>query len=103
MISTIRKLPWHEADLITLQQRQDVYKACCDLMTLLTDAITQNRGPDEAQAEPRGDAVLVVPATFNTINKWAAGMNDTLALGLLNEALGSWIPIRESTESTNRN
>jgi phosphopantothenoylcysteine decarboxylase len=54
---------------------------------------TQNRGLDEPQAEPRGDAVLVAPATFNTINKWAAGINDTLALGLLNEGLGLQVPI----------
>lgn len=38
---------------------------------------------------PRGDAVLVAPATFNTINKAAAGVNDSLALGLINEALGT--------------
>jgi hypothetical protein len=29
--------------------------------------------------------VLVAPVTFNTVNQWAAGINDTLALGLLNE------------------
>jgi len=40
-------------------------------------------------AAPRGDAVLVAPATFNTINKVAVGLNDTLALGLINEAIGS--------------
>jgi phosphopantothenoylcysteine synthetase/decarboxylase len=44
--------------------------------------------PDEPDLLPRPDAVIAVPATFNTINKWAAGINDTLALGLLNEALG---------------
>lgn len=38
-------------------------------------------------------AVLVAPATFNTINKWALGINDSLALGLLNEALGRGVPI----------
>jgi phosphopantothenoylcysteine synthetase/decarboxylase len=31
----------------------------------------------------------VAPASFNTINKCAAGINDNLALGLINEALGS--------------
>jgi phosphopantothenoylcysteine decarboxylase len=46
------------------------------------------RRPDEAEFVPRGDAVLVSPVTFNTINKWANGINDTLGLGLLNEALG---------------
>jgi phosphopantothenoylcysteine decarboxylase len=37
--------------------------------------------------------VLVAPATFNTLNQWAAGINDTLALGLLNELLGLQVPI----------
>ncbi len=51
------------------------------------------RHPDADGFEPLGNAVLVAPATFNTINKWALGINDTLALGLLNEALGRNVPI----------
>lgn len=51
------------------------------------------RSPTAPEFEPRGDAVLVAPATFNTLNKWALGINDTLALGLLNEALGRHVPI----------
>jgi phosphopantothenoylcysteine decarboxylase len=51
------------------------------------------RRPDEPKTVPSADAVAVVPATFNTINKWAAGINDTAALGTLNEALGSGLPI----------
>jgi phosphopantothenoylcysteine synthetase/decarboxylase len=35
----------------------------------------------------------VVPATFNTVNKWAAGISDTFALGVLNEAIGLKLPI----------
>ena len=50
------------------------------------------RGPDDPEFAPRGDAVLVAPASFNTVNKWAAGINDTLALGLVNEALGLAYP-----------
>lgn len=42
---------------------------------------------------PRADAVLVAPATFNTINKWAHGISDNLALGLLNELLATDVPI----------
>ncbi len=53
---------------------------------------SQFRKPNDPEFHPRGDAVLVAPATFNTINKWALGINDTLALGLLNEALGRAIP-----------
>ncbi len=42
---------------------------------------------------PPADAVLVCPATFNTINKWAAGIADTLALGLLCEVIGLGLPV----------
>ncbi|MEV0733609.1 flavoprotein [Polymorphospora sp. NPDC050346] len=52
----------------------------------------RQRHPDEPRPLPPADAVAVVPATFNTINKWAAGINDSLALGILNEALGNQTP-----------
>jgi phosphopantothenoylcysteine synthetase/decarboxylase len=49
--------------------------------------------PDEPDVFPPPDAFVVAPATFNTINKLAAGISDTLALGLLNEAVGTGLPI----------
>lgn len=51
------------------------------------------RGPRERDALPLADALVVAPMTFNTLNKWAAGISDTLALGVLNEMLGIDIPI----------
>jgi phosphopantothenoylcysteine synthetase/decarboxylase len=54
---------------------------------------TDFRHPDATEFRPLGDAVLLAPATFNTINKWALGINDTLALGLLNEAIGRDVPV----------
>jgi flavoprotein len=30
--------------------------------------------PDEPDELPAADAVVVAPATFNTVNKWAAGI-----------------------------
>jgi phosphopantothenoylcysteine synthetase/decarboxylase len=39
------------------------------------------------------DAVVVAPATFNTINKWAQGISDTYALGVLAELTGMRVPI----------
>jgi phosphopantothenoylcysteine decarboxylase len=51
------------------------------------------RMPEETDELPAADAVLVAPATFNTLNQWAAGINDSLALGLLNELLGLRVPI----------
>ncbi|WP_431929976.1 flavoprotein [Nonomuraea jabiensis] len=50
------------------------------------------RKPNEPRP-PRADAIIVAPATFNTINKFAQGMTDTYALGLLAEAPGLGIPV----------
>lgn len=54
---------------------------------------TAHKLPEEPDVLPPPDAIIVVPATFNTINKWAAGIADTLVLGLLTEALGLDLPI----------
>ncbi len=54
---------------------------------------TRPRLPHETDELPPADAVLVAPATFNTVNQWAAGINDTLPLGALNELLGLNVPI----------
>ena len=51
------------------------------------------KDPDAPDVLPPADAFAAAPATFNTINKWAAGISDTLALGLLNEATGQGLPI----------
>lgn len=51
------------------------------------------RTPGEPRPFPAPDAVVVAPATFNTVNKWAAGLADTLALGTLCEAAGLGVPI----------
>ena len=53
---------------------------------------SQYRLPGEPDQLPRADAMLVAPATGNTINKLAAGISDTLALGLVNEAIASRMP-----------
>lgn len=39
------------------------------------------------------DAIVVAPATYNTINKWAQGISDTYALGVLAEITGLDIPV----------
>ncbi|MEW2522929.1 flavoprotein [Actinacidiphila alni] len=50
------------------------------------------RKPGDVRPLPPADAIAVAPATFNTVNKWAAGIADTLALGILCEAYGFGIP-----------
>jgi len=49
--------------------------------------------PHEEDVLPPADALVVAPATFNTVNKLAVGVSDTVALGLLNEAIGSGTPV----------
>jgi phosphopantothenoylcysteine decarboxylase len=53
---------------------------------------TDYKLPWEADPLPKADAMLVMPATFNTINKWAQGIGDTLVTSLLCEALGRGSP-----------
>ena len=48
------------------------------------------------QHRPRAsasDALIVAPATYNTINKLAAGINDTYALNVVAEAIGRGTPV----------
>ncbi|MGH3796704.1 MAG: flavoprotein [Pseudonocardiaceae bacterium] len=42
----------------------------------------------DAEALPRVDAIIVAPATYNTINKWAAGIADSYVLNQLAELTG---------------
>ncbi|MFU8873046.1 flavoprotein [Micromonospora sp. SL4-19] len=54
---------------------------------------THYKNPGDPDVLPPADAMLVCPATVNTVNKWAVGIADTLALGLLIEAQGLGVPI----------
>lgn len=50
------------------------------------------RSPDQGKP-PRPEAVVVVPATFNTVNKLVVGIADNYATSLLCESLGSGVPM----------
>lgn len=49
--------------------------------------------PGDNDVLPPADAIIVAPASVNTVNKWAAGLADTLVLGLLIEGYGLGLPI----------
>jgi phosphopantothenoylcysteine synthetase/decarboxylase len=51
------------------------------------------REPDEPETVPEANAIVVAPATFNTINRWVAGITNTVAVGTLCEFLGLDGPI----------
>lgn len=54
---------------------------------------SQWRKPEEGGSLPAPAAIVVAPASYNTINKWAAGAADCYALGLLAELGGAGTPI----------
>ena len=54
---------------------------------------SEYKNPGEPDVLPPPDAIIVAPATVNTVNKWALGICDTLALGLLVEAIGKRLPL----------
>ncbi|MER7575336.1 flavoprotein [Streptomyces sp. NPDC126514] len=51
------------------------------------------RTPGDPRPFPPPDAFVVAPATFNTVNKWARGLADTLAVATLCEAPGLGVPV----------
>lgn len=65
------------------------------LLTSLTGRAVRSdyRSPGTAETFPPCDALVVVPATFNTVNKFALGIADTRALTILCENLGRDRPI----------
>jgi phosphopantothenoylcysteine synthetase/decarboxylase len=54
---------------------------------------SEYKHPDEPDVLPPPDGIIVAPATVNTINKWGAGICDTLALGIIVEGIGLKLPI----------
>jgi phosphopantothenoylcysteine synthetase/decarboxylase len=66
------------------------------LEALTGTAVRSNyRSPDGPRLHPLPDAsaVVVAPATYNTICKLALGISDTYALGVLAEAVGRKVPV----------
>ena len=88
----IQKLGWTVCIVATPQAMSWIDEHALEEQTGFPVRSTFRR-PDDSDSLPTASAVAVVPATFNTINKWAAGISDTFALGVLNEALGLDLPV----------
>lgn len=54
---------------------------------------SQYKDPDAPDILPPADAMIAAPVTCNSLAKWAAGISDTLPLGLLVEAVGKRQPV----------
>ncbi|MBA2680737.1 MAG: flavoprotein [Ktedonobacteraceae bacterium] len=54
---------------------------------------SEYKQPGTSDMFPKADAVIAIPTSFNTVNKWATGIADTLATSILCEYLGKGTPI----------
>ncbi|MGK8512613.1 flavoprotein [Nocardia asiatica] len=54
---------------------------------------SEYKQPGTPDVLPPADGIIAAPLTGNSIAKWAAGISDTLLLGLLVEGLGKGLPI----------
>jgi phosphopantothenoylcysteine synthetase/decarboxylase len=91
-VTQMRAAGWDTCVVATPSARKFM---CTDQLTEASGHVVRSeyKQPDEEDVLPPPDAMVVAPATFNTINKWTAGISDTVALGLLNEAVGLGLPI----------
>ncbi|MEV7960435.1 flavoprotein [Streptomyces sp. NPDC058316] len=48
--------------------------------------------PGEPDVWPPAAAILLAPATFNTINEWSLGLTSKFVVGVVAEAIGKQIP-----------
>ncbi|NNN32527.1 flavoprotein [Streptomyces sp. S3(2020)] len=49
--------------------------------------------PWEQDALPKAAAILVAPMSCTTLNKWGAGISDTVAIGIPSEAVNMGVPV----------
>lgn len=54
---------------------------------------SQYKLPWEQDTLPKADAMLVAPLSATSLNKWGAGIADTLALGLVSEGVHLGVPV----------
>ncbi|GHJ35609.1 flavoprotein [Streptomyces sp. TS71-3] len=54
---------------------------------------SQYKLPWESDVLPKADVMLVAPLSATSLNKWGAGIADTLALGLVTEGVHMGVPV----------
>lgn len=92
LVESAREEGWDVCVILTPQARKFVDASRLEQLTG-HPVRSDYKHPDEPDVLPRADALVVFPATFNTLNKWACGISDTLAVGLLSEYTGLKKPI----------
>ncbi|MGW2046358.1 flavoprotein [Streptomyces sp. NPDC001858] len=93
LITAAQEREWHVGVIATPQAMNGFFDTAAVEAQTGRPIRSAWRRPGDPRPFPEPDAVVVAPATFNTINKWAAGIADTLALGTLCEVAGLGVPI----------
>lgn len=78
VVATPDALPWLDVEAVRAATGEEIR--------------TAHRRPGVGVRSSRPDAIVVCPATFNTLNKLAAGIADTYALGYLCEWMADDVP-----------
>ena len=93
-IEACQRAGWEVCLILTPSARRWLAGDIAELESLTGHKVrSEYKLPTEADVLPPPDALLVAPGTFNTLSKWALGISDTLALGLVTEALGLTLPV----------
>lgn len=92
LVELAHQAGWQVCVLTTLAGRHFVDVAAMEELTGYP-VRSEYKAPGAPDVLPPPDAVIVAPATVNTINKWAAGICDNLALGIIVEAIGLGLPV----------
>jgi phosphopantothenoylcysteine synthetase/decarboxylase len=93
MIDLARQRQWDVHTIATPTALDFIDPSVVEEATCHTVRATYRQPGTPRQPRPAADAVIVAPATFNTINKLAAGISDNYALGILAEIIGTDTPI----------
>jgi len=92
LIDPAQKAGWDVCLLVTPSATRFIDTAALEKLTG-HPVRSEYKEPGTPDVLPPPDAIIVAPATLNTINKWGYGICDTLALGILVEAIGKKLPI----------
>jgi phosphopantothenoylcysteine synthetase/decarboxylase len=97
-VATLVRLAQHRAWTVDIVATPSAvqFVNVVDLQQLTGSAVRSEYpapGATRARTAQRSNALVVAPATYNTICKLAAGISDTYALGVLAEAIGLGTPV----------
>lgn len=90
LVSEARRRGWQPAVIAT--RAAEAWLPRTELRDLEVPVLVEHREPSQDKRLPEPAAVLMAPATFNSINKLATGIADTYALSVMCEAIARKTP-----------